>query len=63
MKRTRFKEEQTIGILKEAEAGCQRRLPEARHQRAVLLPLEIEVRRHGGSDAKRQKVRRRRTGA
>ena len=50
MKRSRFSEEQIIGILKEHQAGAERgrALPEARRQRADMLRMALEVWRHGG---------------
>jgi hypothetical protein len=45
MKRKRFKEEQIIGILREAEAGG---VPQARDSQGNLLPLEEQTRRDGG---------------
>jgi hypothetical protein len=50
MKRSRFTEEQIIGILKEHQAGlsASELVPEARDQRCDLLQLALEVWRHGG---------------
>jgi putative transposase len=58
MKPSWFTEEQIIGILREKEAGaCDgRRPPQARDQQRDLLQMEGQVRRAGGSDAKRLKA-------
>lgn len=50
MRRKRFTEKQSIGILKEAEGGHEesRCLPAARHQRVDVLPREGEVRQARG---------------
>lgn len=45
MRRSRFSDDPIIGILKEQEAGGEDGggVPPARHQRADVLPVEIEV--------------------
>ncbi|MGJ3627238.1 hypothetical protein AB5I41_10360 [Sphingomonas sp. MMS24-JH45] len=48
MKRKQFTEEQIIGILKEAEAGGDGAVPQARHVERDLLCVEGQVRRPGG---------------
>ena len=49
MKKSRYTEEQIIGILKQHEAGVKTAdlVPGARDQRGDVLWLEVEVRRHG----------------
>lgn len=49
MKRSRFTEQQIVGVLKQAESGMavKELLPEARHLGCDLLQLEGEVRRDG----------------
>ena len=48
MRKSRFKEEQIIGILKESEAGVATpELSQARDRVADALPVEGEVRRDG----------------
>src|SRR5262249_2066512 len=59
MKRSRFSEEQIIGILKDQEAGITPTadiLPEARDIQRDILQVEGEVRGLGISDAKRLKA-------
>ena len=50
MKGKRFTEEQIIGVLRESEAGAATKELCRRHgiSEQTLLPLEGEVRRHGG---------------
>ena len=50
MSKSRFTEEQIIGMLKEHQAGTvgRRSLPQARDQRCHVLQVAVEVWRHGG---------------
>ena len=50
MKKSRFTETQIDSILKQADAGVPDKgiCRQARHQRAHVLQVEGEVRRHGG---------------
>ena len=50
MRRSRYREEQIIGILKEHQAGVasRRALRQVRGQRRDVLQVAVQVRRHGG---------------
>ena len=50
MRRSRYREEQIIGILKEHQAGlpAAEPLPQVRGQRRDVLQVAVQVRRHGG---------------
>ena len=50
MRRSRYREEQIIGILKEHQAGLpgRRALRQVRGQRRDVLQVAVQVRRHGG---------------
>ena len=50
MRRSRYREEQIIGILKEHQAGlpAAEALRQVRGQRRDVLQVAVQVRRHGG---------------